>query len=293
MIQRDDLIRRYDKLYNIYLNEKNLRELKKYEPLKYLLLQQNRKYFNLHRGERCFVLGNGPSLKQIDLLKLKNEYTFTVNEMFRHSQYEEMNSNYHVIADPYYINLHTNNPVERDIISLILQKGSVGDSPEFFFPLDGYDFIKKNRIDRKVKCNFICPKMLFYRDYDKRIDFSETIPSLWSVVQYAILLAIYMGFTEINLLGCDATNVLTDLEAFHGGAWGEKYVYEVSKETEDAQKKVFANQGVNAILNGYSHIFEGYYEINKYCIRNHVKLYNCSADTLIDSIPRRKFGNVI
>jgi len=35
-----------------------------------------------HRGERCFVIGNGPSLRQTDLTKLRGEATFGVNRIY-------------------------------------------------------------------------------------------------------------------------------------------------------------------------------------------------------------------
>ncbi|SHN49048.1 glycosyltransferase [Desulfovibrio litoralis] len=35
-----------------------------------------------YAGERCFILGNGPSLNKVDLTKLKNEFTFGVNSIF-------------------------------------------------------------------------------------------------------------------------------------------------------------------------------------------------------------------
>jgi len=37
---------------------------------------------NLHRGKRCFILGNGPSLDLMDLSVLKDEVTFTCNNIF-------------------------------------------------------------------------------------------------------------------------------------------------------------------------------------------------------------------
>lgn len=37
---------------------------------------------DIHRGQRCFIIGNGPSLKQTDLKKLKNEYTFGMNRIY-------------------------------------------------------------------------------------------------------------------------------------------------------------------------------------------------------------------
>jgi len=35
-----------------------------------------------HRGRRCFILGNGPSLKKTDLSKLRGEYTFGLNRIY-------------------------------------------------------------------------------------------------------------------------------------------------------------------------------------------------------------------
>jgi len=37
---------------------------------------------DIHRGQRCFIIGNGPSLQQTDLKKLKNEYTFGMNRIY-------------------------------------------------------------------------------------------------------------------------------------------------------------------------------------------------------------------
>ncbi len=39
-------------------------------------------YHNIHAGKRCFIIGNGPSLKQTDLSKLKDEYTFGMNRIY-------------------------------------------------------------------------------------------------------------------------------------------------------------------------------------------------------------------
>lgn len=37
---------------------------------------------DIHKGKRAFVIGNGPSLKQTDLSKLKNEITFGTNRIY-------------------------------------------------------------------------------------------------------------------------------------------------------------------------------------------------------------------
>jgi hypothetical protein len=35
-----------------------------------------------HKGERAFIIGNGPSLRQTDLSKLRNEFTFGMNRIY-------------------------------------------------------------------------------------------------------------------------------------------------------------------------------------------------------------------
>lgn len=35
-----------------------------------------------YRGERCFIIGNGPSLRKMDVSKLKDEYTFGMNRIY-------------------------------------------------------------------------------------------------------------------------------------------------------------------------------------------------------------------
>jgi hypothetical protein len=50
-----------------------------------LLLSQEKKlseYQNIHRGKRCFVAGNGPSLNKIDMAKLKDEIVIGSNRCF-------------------------------------------------------------------------------------------------------------------------------------------------------------------------------------------------------------------
>lgn len=48
-------------------------------------LESNRrimKYQNRYSGKRCFVIGNGPSLKNTDMTFLKNEITFGMNRVY-------------------------------------------------------------------------------------------------------------------------------------------------------------------------------------------------------------------
>jgi len=41
-----------------------------------------RLFKNKHKGQRCFIVGNGPSLKEMDLAPLRNEFTFGLNRIY-------------------------------------------------------------------------------------------------------------------------------------------------------------------------------------------------------------------
>ena len=53
-------------------------------------LDMNKEFENKYAGKRCFILGNGPSLKDEDLSVLKDEYVFTVNQFARKENFEEV-----------------------------------------------------------------------------------------------------------------------------------------------------------------------------------------------------------
>ncbi len=45
-------------------------------------LDHLRQYENTHQNERCFIIGNGPSLRSTDLSRLLDEFTFGLNRIY-------------------------------------------------------------------------------------------------------------------------------------------------------------------------------------------------------------------
>ena len=52
------------------------------DPRRQASIQRIRAMKDSHKGERCFIIGNGPSLKQTDLSKLRGEATFGMNRIY-------------------------------------------------------------------------------------------------------------------------------------------------------------------------------------------------------------------
>jgi len=66
-----DAIRRVPELPDAYLHPWRRESIKRLTEMK-----------DIHKGKRAFIIGNGPSLKQTDLSKLKGEITFAMNRFY-------------------------------------------------------------------------------------------------------------------------------------------------------------------------------------------------------------------
>ena len=66
-----DAIRRIPDLPAAYLHPWRKESIRRLAELK-----------DIHKGQRAFVVANGPSLKKTDMSKLKNEYTFGMNRIY-------------------------------------------------------------------------------------------------------------------------------------------------------------------------------------------------------------------
>jgi len=155
---------------------------------------------NLHADQkRCFIIGNGPSILQQDLTKLKNEITFVTNWFVLHDQFEELNSNYYCVSDPlmwnkekalpemFYERLNKNKEIVKffeHTAKPICKRGNLFRGHKIYFIwLNG---------SKKVKDGFIS------LDISKYVCHGHTV-----IIDFCLPIAYYMGFKEVYLLGCD------------------------------------------------------------------------------------------
>lgn len=85
----------------------------------YNLISKNVSYLNIHAGNRCFIIGNGPSLKKVDLSRLKDEYTITVNQSPRMDNFKDIHTTYHLWVDERFFHLERNNPNDMELLLTI------------------------------------------------------------------------------------------------------------------------------------------------------------------------------
>ena len=255
-------------------------------------LAGNIRFKDIHEGERCFILGNGPSLKEVDLSLLKDEAVFTVNNFCEVKDFEKVRPNYHLWLDGAFFGLRNDSSQDIDKILERYEKTAAAD-PECFVPADAKKFILENGLENKLRINYIFPGLPEAQTAgDIRTELTGAVNVYRTVVQYAVAVAIYMGFKEIILLGCDSTNILMHINTRLYGKSSELHAYEKGEGAQQA-KQLTRSWKFSELLKDQYLLFREYENLAEYCSKKGIKLYNCSSQTLIDSIERKTLQEVL
>jgi hypothetical protein len=168
------------------LGEKNCRAVARWlehqDPRYRESMRRIQKYRDIHKGKRCFVIGNGPSLKQTDLRLLNGEYTFCTNRIYLMLDQLGFRPTYYVVSNDLIVE-----QCARDIEKLPMPK-FVG-----WHTRDMIDFTKDMTF-------------LWTRCGLRSWFFTDLTDGCWegnTVTMVAIQLAYYMGFDDVYLLGVD------------------------------------------------------------------------------------------
>lgn len=156
-------------------------------------------FMNIHKGERCFIIGNGPSLTMDDLQKLSEEYTFTVNSLYKSFPVLNYKPTYYFVMDRImaYDFVRDKNELDNllnhvgkaffEIKTEVYDKYAESEYDNLFFYKDKYVSFNESEIK------------LEYFSEDITVDVFRTESVIYDVLQFAC----YMGFKEIYLLGID------------------------------------------------------------------------------------------
>jgi hypothetical protein len=173
-------------------------------------LSRNAALRGRHAGERCYIIGNGPSLRDQDLTLLRDEHTFVVNRFIHHPQAESINPTYYCIVDWKFAGGRWGTDF-ADQISRRLPRA------ELFLTLDGLEFCEASRLCEANTKHVVLPNQLFHFGYSREIDLTRGIPGGDNVTKVALAVAVYMGFQEINLVGIDGNGlILPEQSHFYG-----------------------------------------------------------------------------
>ena len=224
----------------------------KYEPMK---LYQNR-----HKGQRCFIVATGPSQSIEDFNKLKGEITFSVNSIYTCFSDTDWRPTYYCVQDRVVYEKNCKGidelkAAQRFISDSIPQAYRKGDilyptNERFHHCFNGYKF-----------------RIRFSDDSSKVVFAANTI------VYSAIQLAVYMGFSEIYLTGCDC-NYTSPKKHFNHDT------------NEKIESKIKLDEIGNLMLASYR-------AAKKYTDTHPVKIYNATRGGKLEIFPRVNLDDVV
>lgn len=140
---------------------------------------------DIHKGQRAFIIGNGPSLRQTDLTKLKNEFTFGMNRIYLLFSELGFSTTYFCSINDLVIEQFS-----ADILALPMPKFLAWRSHCHFSPQ-----LPISQLPTFIYSTYTGPR--FSPDVRGRVWEGATVTNM------ALQLAFHMGFEKVILIGVD------------------------------------------------------------------------------------------
>ena len=139
-----------------------------------------REFKDIHRGQRCVIIGNGPSLKKTDMSLLESEHTFGLNRIYLMFDELGFETTYHVAINKYVV------------------EQCVDDFLKLSLPLFA---LKECRPYLQDRGNVGYLQSVMGSWFSKNPAHGVSVG--YTVTYVAMQLAYYMGFTDVVLIGVD------------------------------------------------------------------------------------------
>jgi hypothetical protein len=164
-------------------------------------LSVNKKLKGLHSGENCYLFGNARSLKYYDLSKFNDKVSIGCNFLFLHKDFEDIRVKYYFNGDPLFLypyrrNIYTKK-IEKNILGKIFaEKVKEYDDTNFFINISDYPNLRGDNI-------------FYLHHFGEKFDdycncsLDGVFPASQSALSGMLGIAIYLGFTDVTLVGFD------------------------------------------------------------------------------------------
>jgi hypothetical protein len=236
-----------------------------------------------HKGQRCFILCNGPSVSRQNIKPLKDEHVLSVSSGYLHSDFATINPEYHFVPQL------THGVIKKDdAIAWFKEMDARLGRATIFLNCSEAGLVHREGLFPKRDVRY----MAFWKSFsdykpDIKPDLAGPIPGPQSVAVMCLMAAIYMGFTQIYLLG-------TDHDQFRTG----QYTY--SFEPTVLRGKDVSAQDNGELIGGWHDelaalavLWGQYRTMREIAERHGVQIFNASAGGELDEFPRVELSSVL
>lgn len=239
------------------------------------ILKRNKALKNLHAGKRCFLIGNGPSINDQDLLLLRDEIKICFNGFYKHPHCKQIRPDYWMTADP-----DIWRKKEQFLLPILKAIELNEIDVKLFLPRSGMCGVGESRF---LDIHYFKYGKSGYQK-NKAIDFCKGIPSAQNVMLVGLMLAFYLGCNPIVLLGADHTWWSWSRQEYRGketphffkndySPISERYSYDLLQSTIYVQR------------------FQ-YLQLINYAQRRGFDIYNATPAGELDLFPRIEYESL-
>ncbi|MDA1330222.1 MAG: hypothetical protein O3B43_04030 [Chloroflexi bacterium] len=248
------------------------------------VLKKNSVFENTARGKRAFLIATGPSLKMDDLSALAGEDCYGISNFFLHEHIQSVNPKFH-----FFVPYHAPVTIESYLEWLMEADKSLPPETNIFMGHSAYELVNKFNLFRGRKIFYLY--MSGYHAGDG-VDITKPVlaPQTGPIMALPVLL--YMGYSEIYLLGCDHT-VMRDYK---------KTVQNFYDPSLDIRRTIPAGKttgydvwydGIVSNLSNTLGVFEQYVLFKKIFLDRNVRIINLSQDSWLDLFEIDTLKNVV
>ena len=243
------------------------------------------KYKNRYVGKRCFLIGNGPSLKAEDLNKLyiNKEISFGCNHIYKIFNETAWRPSYFVASDIAAIKLDYKNFAQLDIdVKFIGNPTQIMDiDNDILHVLQNGN--GKVHFFNKVVMHDDCNVLPFSPDPSRAVYTGGTV--MYAMIQ----LAVYFGFSEIYLLGVD-NNYVPMIDTLKRND-KVNHFYNVDASINKQTIEIIGLASLEG--NTRVQLLEYTYTIAaNYCKKHNIKIYNVTRGGNLDVFQRYDFDKL-
>lgn len=244
-----------------------------------------KRFYGVHKGKRCFIIGNGPSLSLQDLEKLKQEISFGSNSIYALYAHTAWRPTYYCAWDP------------------VFCKEMMSEKKSMFRLMEGCEATFTSLFNDAIQYRDDADmEKLYYMRTMHEIannglpkfseDCAECVYTSGTITYGMLQLAIYMGIQEIYLLGVDCSY---SVEVHEDNTVTQTDVINHMDIMEEEEKRFYdANldrHGVSSITYIDQHLF-GYRVARLYAESHGIKIYNATRGGRLEIFERVNFDSL-
>ncbi|MDE6300959.1 MAG: hypothetical protein K2M19_04525 [Muribaculaceae bacterium] len=239
---------------------------------------------------RIIILGNGPSLRTTiaeNSELLKSEDTMAVNFMANTPEFVLLQPRYYILADPHFFT-----GLEHENVKALWKNISDATWPMTLF-VPARRLKQARELTSAANAGLTLATFNFVGiegfDFFERVVFSAglAMPRPRNVLIPAIMCAIRMGFTKIDIVGADHSwlETIRVTDENHVVSVQPHFYADSSKELKRSETE-YRGYHLHDILRSFYIAFSSYHRLQRYAFSRGITVTNATPGSYIDAFPR-------